>query len=111
MVDFSEPCLVLRDLLCRRYGVRNPSLCGLRYEGEQQLEIVITVNMIYDITGFPLKLDLSLHNQGVLESQTVELIYRTERQTTPSVYEPPLMDLIMSTPSPDGSSLSCSVSI
>ena len=20
MVDFSEPCLVLRDLLCRRYG-------------------------------------------------------------------------------------------
>ena len=35
MVDFSEPCLVLRDLLCRRYGVRNPSLCGLRYEGEQ----------------------------------------------------------------------------
>ena len=35
MVDFSEPCLVLRDLLCRHYGVRNPSLCGLRYEGEQ----------------------------------------------------------------------------
>ena len=33
MVDFSEPCLTLRDLLCRRYGVRNPSLCGLRYEG------------------------------------------------------------------------------
>jgi len=32
-VDFSEPCLTLRDLLCRRYGVRNPSLCGLRYEG------------------------------------------------------------------------------
>lgn len=64
--------------------------------------------MIYGVTGFPLKLDLSLHNQGVLESQTVELIYRTERQTTPSVYEPPL-DFIMST-SPDGSSLSCSVS-
>ena len=58
--------------------------------------------------GFPLKLDLSLHNQGVLESQTVELMYRTERQTTPSVYEPPL-EVLMSTASPDGSSLSYSV--
>ena len=40
----------------------------------------------------------------------MELIYRTERQTTPSVYEPPL-ELLMSTPSPDGSSLSYSVRI
>ena len=46
MVDFSEPCLVLRDLLCRRYGVRNPSLCGLRYEGEQELEIAVTVDIM-----------------------------------------------------------------
>ena len=46
MVDFSEPCLVLRDLLCRRYGVRNPSLCGLRYEGEQELEIAVTVDVM-----------------------------------------------------------------
>lgn len=41
MVDFSEPCLVLRDLLCRRYGVRNPSRCGLRYEGELNTVIII----------------------------------------------------------------------
>lgn len=47
MVDFSEPCLVLRDLLCRRYGVRNPSLCGLRYEGEQQLKLVICHTDMY----------------------------------------------------------------
>ena len=68
------------------------------------------IELLYAVcdVGFPLKLDLSLHNQGVLESQTVELMYRTERQTTPSVYEPPL-EVLMSTPSPDGSSLSYSV--
>lgn len=40
-VDFSEPCLTLRDLLCRRYGVRNPSLCGLRYEGIAVIKVVL----------------------------------------------------------------------
>ena len=33
MTDFSQPCRVVRDYLCRRYGVKNHKQYGLQYEG------------------------------------------------------------------------------
>ena len=32
-VDFSQPCRVVRNILCRRYGVRHHYEYGLQYEG------------------------------------------------------------------------------
>jgi hypothetical protein len=32
-VDFSQPCQVTRDVLCRRFGVRHHHKSGLKYEG------------------------------------------------------------------------------
>lgn len=32
-VDFSQPCRVLRGMLCRRYGVRYHAYYMLQYEG------------------------------------------------------------------------------
>jgi hypothetical protein len=55
-VDFSQPCQVTRDVLCRRFGVRHHHKSGLKYE------------------GIRLNLTLSLHNQGVLEQEHVALV-------------------------------------
>jgi hypothetical protein len=55
LVDFSQPCGVVRDILCRRYGVSPRQKCALKYE------------------GIRLSPALSLHNQGVVEQEHVAL--------------------------------------
>jgi hypothetical protein len=56
LVDFSQPCQVVRDILCRRYGVGHQQKCVLKYE------------------GIRLGPGLSLHNQGVVEQEHVNLV-------------------------------------
>lgn len=55
-VDFSQPCKVLRNILCRRYGCRYHCQYGLVYE------------------GIILHLHKSLHNQGVCEQEKIALM-------------------------------------
>ena len=59
-VDFSQPCKVLRNILCRRYGCRYHTQYGLVYEGAT------------------LNLQRSLHNQGVCEQEKIVLVKEEE---------------------------------
>nr|WEL12724.1 ras guanine nucleotide exchange factor K-like [Halisarca dujardinii] len=71
-VDFSVPCRVLRDTMSRRRGLRNPSFYGLTYQ------------------GFDLNLELSLHNQGVLEGTQLLMVRHSQRVSDPLPHEPPI---------------------
>lgn len=64
-MDFSQPCRIARDFLCRRYGVRYHTQYGLYYEGVM------------------LKLSLSLHNQGVVEQEQIVLVPVSVPEPTP----------------------------
>jgi hypothetical protein len=71
-VDFSVPCRVLRDALGRRYGLKYPSFYGLMYQ------------------GFDLNLELSLHDQGVLEKTQMLLVQHPQRVSDRLPHEPPI---------------------
>lgn len=77
-VDFSQPCHVTRDILCRRYGVRHHQKCGLKYEGMCVSGWTVLFNVYIatstSLPGIRLNLAVSLHNQGVLEQEHVCLV-------------------------------------
>lgn len=45
LVDFSQPCVVVRDILCRRYGVGHQQKCVLKYEGQLESTSVDTFDI------------------------------------------------------------------
>jgi len=69
-VDMSAPARVVRDLLVRRWGLRQPNHYSLLY------------------TGLELDLDLSLANQGILEQEHLTLHRREGVIMTPTTTEP-----------------------
>ncbi|XP_019851329.1 PREDICTED: uncharacterized protein LOC100638387 isoform X1 [Amphimedon queenslandica] len=67
-VDFSQPSVVVKDILCRRYGCRYHNQYGLKYEGN----------------GLTLNLQKSLHNQGVLEQERILLVVMDDSDVVPA---------------------------
>ena len=73
-MDFSQPCQVVRDILCRRYGVGHQKKCVLKYEGQTPPTSVGSVMRVLLSPGIRLDPSLSLHNQGVVEQEHVNLV-------------------------------------
>ncbi|XP_019852599.1 PREDICTED: ras guanine nucleotide exchange factor K-like isoform X1 [Amphimedon queenslandica] len=74
-VDFSQPSVVVKEILCRRYGCRYHNQYGLKYEGNSLM----------------LNLQKSLHNQGVLEEERILLVVMDDSDILPAF---PMKDLL-----------------